>query len=499
VRRWTLLLAGAALWLFLAAIPALADGGPHVAATNSGVSSLTADGCAGCHRAHTATGPYLLNAAGDEALCLTCHGAAGPGATTDVMTGVQYAPVSATDGTRTGTQLGALRNGGFDQARIGDPFRIAGTVANSEGRYSVYGKVQVSNTTGDVTSAHLEMAANGLNQPGKAWGSGANGTDAGPAVTISCGSCHNPHGNGQYRILNPIDGTAVTGMNARWTAAIYGVGGGTYRTIASHGLLIGDTVTIAGNSNSSLNGTALVVKAVANTTFTVTSITTGDGSGGTVTRVGGVKVTDAANTANATRNYTVIQTPTGLGYTLLASQAAAFSATSGDYLHYRVPWDATSGSSNYDAPNGIPAATTTVSGFGEQITAWCTACHTRYYARSQPTDASGGTGAAYNTARPGASDGTFSATKDSVFTYQHRTNGSSGRGCVTCHVSHGSNAVMNGTFSSTFTYPDGTASASSRLLKVDNRGTCQLCHDPTYTILAGAQYPLAPYPIPGRP
>src|SRR5664279_934396 len=59
VRRLVLLLAGAALWLMLAALPTLADGGPHVANANSGVSTLTADSCAGCHRAHTAEGAYL--------------------------------------------------------------------------------------------------------------------------------------------------------------------------------------------------------------------------------------------------------------------------------------------------------------------------------------------------------------------------------------------------------------------------------------------------------
>ena len=125
MRRWTLLLAGAALWLFLAAIPALADGGPHVAAANSGASTLTADSCAGCHRAHTAQGALLINAPTEEELCLTCHGAAGTGATTDVMTGVQYTPGTTT--VRGTTQLGALRNGGFDQARIasGSVYRIS--------------------------------------------------------------------------------------------------------------------------------------------------------------------------------------------------------------------------------------------------------------------------------------------------------------------------------------------------------------------------------------
>ena len=42
-----------------------------------------------------------------------------------------------------------------------------------------------------------------------------------------------------------------------------------------------------------------------------------------------------------------------------------------------------------------------------------------------------------------------------------------------------------------------TASTDSRLLKVDNRGTCQLCHDPTGTITAGTQ--VGPSPVPLAP
>jgi len=120
VRRLALLLAGGALWLFLAALPTLADGGPHAMAQNSGSSTLTADGCAACHRAHTAKGLYLLNDASASVsindYCVTCHGAGGTGARTDVMTGVQYAV--GTSQVRGAPQIGALRGGGFQSARI---------------------------------------------------------------------------------------------------------------------------------------------------------------------------------------------------------------------------------------------------------------------------------------------------------------------------------------------------------------------------------------------
>ena len=158
--------------------------------------------------------------------------------------------------------------------------------------------------------------------------------------------------------------------------------------------------------------------------FTLAGMTAvGAGTGGTATRLGftgptgatipGTKVTDAAAPpAGDARNYTVIQTSTTAGYTLLASQAAAFSPTAGDYFHYRVPWNGTSGT-NLDAPNGIPGGTPFVGGFGEQIAAWCASCHTRYWAWSEPTedttDPDGTVGPAYSQARPG----------DSIFTYQH--------------------------------------------------------------------------------
>src|SRR3990172_9021687 len=126
VRRLALMIACGALWLILAAVPALADGGPHVLTTNNGSLGLNADGCAGCHRAHTAQGPMLINAADETALCKTCHGASVTGATTDVMTGVQYA--LDVDGLRDpATLLGALRGGGYDQARLdaGDASRLS--------------------------------------------------------------------------------------------------------------------------------------------------------------------------------------------------------------------------------------------------------------------------------------------------------------------------------------------------------------------------------------
>lgn len=406
MRRWTLLLAGAALWLFLAAMPALADGGPHVSAVNNGAGGLGADSCAGCHRAHSAQGVPLLTQQEGPALCLTCHGTTGVGATTDVESGQQYTPAGASGTDRGGVALGALRGGGFVQARIasGSAVRISYLSGTS---VRLLAKVPVG-AAQNVTSAHLPIVNGKVAVgTGTAWGNGPDSTtgSAGPVVKMDCVSCHNPHGNGQYRILNTIPDAAVTGTDT------------------------------------------FVPAAVAAPVTDATLPPTGD-----------------------SRNYTVIQTNGGTG-TLLASQvtALALPPTAGDYFRRKVPWNGQTGTSN-DAPNGLSANFTT------QIATWCLTCHTRYL------------GNGYDTKEA-----------DPIYTYRHTSNNTS-RNCITCHVAHGSNAQMPGPYSSVLKNPGGSSApvGDSRLLKIDNRGTCQACHDPTGTITATSPQS-GPTPVPLLP
>lgn len=409
MRRLTLLLAGGAVWLFLAAIPVFADGGPHIASINSGASGLTADSCAGCHRAHTAQGPLLLKAASVEALCFSCHGTTGLGATTDVQNGVQYAlgTVNVRDNT---TVVGALRNGGFVNTHIWTS--QGARLAYSSGA-NVRQRPLVAATSGAtaVTSTHLNNGGTGI-----AWGNGPiSGTaNLGPTVTIECTTCHNPHGNGNYRILNPLPAPAAV-VSGVWAP-----------------------------------GTA-------------------------------VYVTDAALPPSGdTRNYTIHQTKSGStnGMLLLSQATTGTTAWSGDYFHRYVPWNATTaGTYQEDAPNGLPAT------FDYQIDAWCATCHTRLLAS---------TGTPYNT-----------DSGDAVFKYRHGTNVlpfARGTACTTCHVAHGTSAAMTGPYTSNFSVSTVIASstgADSFLLKLDNRGTCQGCHDPTGTITVGTY--IGPLPTPATP
>jgi predicted CXXCH cytochrome family protein len=397
LKRLAFLVAGGALLLLLNAAPVLADGGPHVISINDGTSGITADSCAGCHRAHTAQAPLLLTEE-EPALCLTCHGTTGNGATTDVMNGIQYSVGSTAP--RGGVVLGALRAGGFEKARIGSgsASRLAylsfGAVRQVPG-------VPVLGVGANVTSAHLDVNAT-TPAASTVWGNGALDSGAGGTTTMLCTGCHNPHGNGSYRILNPIpeahDGTM---------------------TAAASPITVQDAPLPA----------------------------TGDARNYTVLQKKGTEGTDST-------------------YLLYASQIGGYNATDGDYMHRRVPWNATAtGTYSYDAPNGKPTT------FSVELNRWCAQCHSRYLAEDitagQPYETDSG---------------------DDLFTYRHGTlaNGvSRGTACTTCHVAHGSNAAMTGDYSSDAEYPDGSTSASSRLLKIDNRGTCQACHDPTGTITDG--------------
>ena len=168
----------AALWLVAA--PAAADGGPHVASVNSGSTTLTADSCAGCHRAHTAQGEMLIAAPDEVSLCLICHGSPAAGATTNVVDGVEAA---TTHGLRGGGFTNALMDTGWTGTPVSRP----------------------------ATSAHAYDGTTAQTM----WGNGAIGSGPGLApITLTCVDCHNPHGNSAYRILRPIpDGSgAATGV-----------------------------------------------------------------------------------------------------------------------------------------------------------------------------------------------------------------------------------------------------------------------------------------------
>jgi len=174
LRTLGIIVAGAAAFFLFSASPAQADNGPHM----KGSGSLTTDGCAGCHRAHTAKTSSLLKTS-EAALCTTCH-SAGTGALTDVLQGMYFPDFT------NGSQMLPLRGGGFVTSAIDTKgaVRPTKTIPNLAAPIA-------------VTSTH---SYDGTSQT--AWGSGTTGV--GNSVSLNCTSCHDPHGNGNYRILRPI-------------------------------------------------------------------------------------------------------------------------------------------------------------------------------------------------------------------------------------------------------------------------------------------------------
>lgn len=346
MRRLALLLAGGAVWALLAAAPVFADNGPH----HQGASPIT-DGCSGCHRAHTGQASNLLVNSSQTALCYTCHGTTGTGATTDVQDGVQYAPVTTAQVTtrvRTGsgtTFAGALRGGGFDRAVIDTSLTGAGSTGANAGKIGTLSNFVTTSSKHNVDAA------------GTAWGRGniSATKNVGTSISLTCASCHDPHGNGHFRILKPTPDSAYTG---------------------------------------SYSGITPIQSSMSN-----------------------VNIADVTTYVYTTTNY----------------------------WH---PEDASqSGSTSYIA----------------NVSAWCSSCHTRYLAGATSATSSSG---------------------DLVFKYRHTTTGNSFAGsaataptCVQCHVSHGSNASM-GSNSQAVPLPGGTTGrgADSNLLRINNRGVCEKCH-----------------------
>jgi predicted CXXCH cytochrome family protein len=348
------------------------------------------DRCASCHRAHTAQGEYLLKQE-QPGLCFTCHGSGATGASTDVVDGAGYTSDGQTpDATRaSGGTVGALRGGGFQFALLNSATPQKTVYLNGTSLRSKNQHIYPLTTGATTTSAHT---VNGTDVT--AWGNGALSPTAaayGSTVQLECTSCHDPHGNGNYRILKgiPDQSGATTAVN-------------------------------------------------------IPDVTAKGGSG---------------NHVYVTNDY----------------------------------WE--TGDGNTPATT---VGTTTVDAFSANIASWCTTCHTRYLAPS----------GSYNT-----------ASGDAVYKYRHRSDalkklsytdsttgavvypdlaggkvvGGGSANCITCHVAHGSNATM-GDVSKTVTNPDGSAAyvntekgntldgsgapalGDSRLLRVDNRGMCLMCH-----------------------
>jgi predicted CXXCH cytochrome family protein len=352
----------------------------QVAGANVVIANAGASKCASCHRAHTAKAEYLLKQAQPD-LCYSCH-TNGMGSSLDVQNGVD-------NGTNE-----ALRGGGFDKARIDAGGATKVMDANGKGGSQVIPAL-AGTLPSQVTNSKHQI--DGVTS-GNAWGNGALNTGVGKSLTLECGSCHDPHGNGNYRILRPIpvdSGYAVHVIRPARAA-----------------------------KNEVLNTDGTVKTPAIPAVTELSSPATG------------IKIPDANAKVYTTANYWL----------------------AGDT---NVPVDATAAYTGELTSAVAGAGGTAPDGYIANVANWCTTCHTRYLATTQ----------SYKT-----------ASGDAQFMYRHRSDANYKAGaanCITCHVSHGSNATMSGAAATQVLLPGDVAGVvgDSKLLRVNNRGTCVMCHN----------------------
>lgn len=186
--------------LLLTAGVAAANFGPH------GGYVADTDACAACHRAHTATSGITWtdrdNQAGHSALlvgepsnvlyrfCYVCHSTGAPGAATDVEGGEFD---TASPGGTTESVIGASLNGGGFAMYNGTAVTSKHTYDGTS--WTAWGENSINPSTGE-------------HGPGK-------------GIVMDCGSCHDPHGSSNYRILkDTVNGYKVGGYTGAFASDV---------------------------------------------------------------------------------------------------------------------------------------------------------------------------------------------------------------------------------------------------------------------------------------
>ncbi len=214
VKRIAFVLLTACAIVFATAGVAFANFGPH-----GGYLSDT-DACAGCHRAHTsfsttgwtdlqgaqrASALLVSSATNMTDFCYACHGNGAPGASTNVQNGIyDSGPSGTATASPNGTTIFAATNSSYDTTLNGGGFDKIGSSASP---------VMSSHNMGTVQGSLVRW---GYADPN---GGASNLT---PMASFGCNDCHDPHGSSNYRLLkDQVNGVTVGGYVGNNTPNAY--------------------------------------------------------------------------------------------------------------------------------------------------------------------------------------------------------------------------------------------------------------------------------------
>jgi hypothetical protein len=361
--------------------------------------------------------------------------------------------------------------------------------------------------TGVVTPTTTTSAHNlGGALQSTAWGNGAINSGAGTtfnnANTLECTSCHNPHGNGNYRILRPVPvGSGVTGAGVTITDDV-----SLHNYTTTNYWLVDDPYSATQTLNTSAtstNNSSTYLKNISAWCGTCHTRILDPGSswGMSLAKAGpaAVTVTDSVittKTAVTTDPYNkygyVKVTAASLSTLVTGSQVVFTSATFSSTLYGLQPnlnEVAVLGASRADV-DGTSTDFLLLTQAGGNISLAATSSAAAFFYGDIVTDANyafrhrsdNGSLANGRIQWTGATTDPQKATYNASFESQNNPN------CVTCHVAHGSNVSATGDansqFSSAVPWPGGSTAAvnvhggaNSFLLRVSNRGMCKLCHN----------------------